>query len=198
MANAFECSDCDDCSSTIRKLKPRRSHSLARNRPTGPAPTIRTFVSVGAFIMMPSFALRQSNDELRTRHPARCTRFWFCPSPVFDPSPSTSIQRFGHFFHLGFHSDPNIRLRCLPSGQLLEDCGEFAESRTCEQTSQSLINDFDVQLPRTVTFPRPRKVAEELNPAINGCISQVQAARLAAIIKKLSALHLLAAARYTS
>jgi hypothetical protein len=34
------------------------------------------------------------------------------------------------------------------------------ESRTCEQTSQSLINDFDVQLPRTLTFPRPRKVAE--------------------------------------
>ena len=46
IASAFECSDCDACSSISRHRKPRRAHSFARNRPTGPAPTIRMSVSV--------------------------------------------------------------------------------------------------------------------------------------------------------
>lgn len=46
IASAFECSDCDGRASMSRHLRPRRAHSLARKRPTGPAPTISTSVSV--------------------------------------------------------------------------------------------------------------------------------------------------------
>ena len=53
IASAFECSDCEARASTSRHLRPRRAHSLARNSPTGPAPTIRTSVSMAAFSMTP-------------------------------------------------------------------------------------------------------------------------------------------------
>ncbi len=47
MASALECSDCPARVSTMRAERPRRAHSFARRRPTGPAPTIRTSKSVG-------------------------------------------------------------------------------------------------------------------------------------------------------
>src|SRR5579872_738919 len=46
IAKAFECSDCDERSSISRHCKFLRAHSFARNRPTGPAPTINMPVSV--------------------------------------------------------------------------------------------------------------------------------------------------------
>src|SRR5262249_681756 len=46
IARAFECSDCVDRASTSRQRRPLRAHSFARNKPTGPAPTIKTSVSV--------------------------------------------------------------------------------------------------------------------------------------------------------
>src|SRR5215469_9895466 len=54
MASAFECSDCDARSSIRRHRTLRRAHSFARNKPTGPAPTISMSV-LGA-----SFAIFQS------------------------------------------------------------------------------------------------------------------------------------------
>src|SRR5262245_61836618 len=45
IASAFECSDWAARASMSRQRRPRRAHSLARNSPTGPAPTIRTSVS---------------------------------------------------------------------------------------------------------------------------------------------------------
>jgi hypothetical protein len=41
IASAFECSESAACSSTNLHRSPRRTHSFARNNPTGPAPTIR-------------------------------------------------------------------------------------------------------------------------------------------------------------
>ena len=46
IASALECSDCPERVPTSRHLRLRRAHSVARNSPTGPAPTIRTSVSV--------------------------------------------------------------------------------------------------------------------------------------------------------
>ena len=50
IASALECSDCDERASTSRHRNPRRAHSFAKNRPTGPAPTIKTSVSSAAIL----------------------------------------------------------------------------------------------------------------------------------------------------
>src|ERR1700745_10537 len=44
---------CVGRASTIRQFSPRRAHSFARNSPTGPAPTIRTSVSIATFRIFP-------------------------------------------------------------------------------------------------------------------------------------------------
>src|SRR6516225_3014016 len=46
--------DCVERASMTRHLSPRRAHSFARNKPTGPAPTIRTSVSIATFCMISS------------------------------------------------------------------------------------------------------------------------------------------------
>src|SRR5436309_571158 len=48
MGSALEWTDCDERASTSRHRKPRRAHSFARKRPTGPAPTIKTSVSTAS------------------------------------------------------------------------------------------------------------------------------------------------------
>src|SRR5580765_4756338 len=57
MASALECSDCVERASTSRHRSPRRAHSFARNRPTGPAPTIRTSVSIAVLLIISSLCL---------------------------------------------------------------------------------------------------------------------------------------------
>ena len=52
IASALECSDWPECASTIRHLRSRRAHSFARNRPTGPAPTIRISVLSAALAII--------------------------------------------------------------------------------------------------------------------------------------------------
>src|SRR5713226_2416222 len=58
IASALECTDCDERASKSRHRRPRRAHSLARNNPTGPAPTIKTSVST------PVWRIRKTSSPL--------------------------------------------------------------------------------------------------------------------------------------
>ena len=100
-AFASECSDCDEHSSMTRYRRSWRTHSFATNKPTGPAPTIHTSVSIGLLTL-----LRQKGTGGRamrswpggppnSRHSARCLRWKRRRAENTSPSKSTTKRRSG-------------------------------------------------------------------------------------------------------
>src|SRR4051794_13660635 len=63
IASAFECSDWPGLASTISYRSPRRAHSFARNRPTGPDPTISIWMWSFLFTLFSSNVSRYSDPS---------------------------------------------------------------------------------------------------------------------------------------